>query len=109
MQFLKGVVSVSDGINKNALTETMLDKLVLLRTNLKLKQGELASKVGISRQTLSGYENKKSPMTWNNFVALLMVFREDKSTNDLLIHFGLFTPELSKYLTSPDNTSGENT
>jgi len=98
---------VSSAINRDELMAAMADKLVLLRNNLKLKQGELATKVGISRQTLSEYESKKRPLTWNNFVALLTVFREDSSTNDLLVYFGIFTPELSKYFTSPNEVNTE--
>lgn len=93
---------MAEEINKGELMSLMAEKLVLLRTNLGMKQGELASKVGISRQSLYEYENKKRPMTWNTFLALLSVFREDKSTGDLLEHFGIYSLELSKFLTSPE-------
>jgi DNA-binding XRE family transcriptional regulator len=80
----------------------MADKLVLLRNSLKLLQNELATKVGISRQTLSDYENKKRPMTWNTFLALLSVFCADTGTSDLLEHFGIYSAELKRYLVSSD-------
>ena len=94
---------MSELINKDEYMSKMADNLVLLRTNLRLKQTDLANKVGISRQTLMGIENKKRPMTWNTFVALLSIFREDNSTNSLLEHFGIYTPELGKFLISPGN------
>lgn len=52
-------------------------------------------------------ENKKRGMAWNTFVALLSVFREDNSTSDLLEHFGIYTPELSKYLISPGRNNSD--
>jgi DNA-binding XRE family transcriptional regulator len=94
---------MSDLINKDEYMSKMADNLILLRTKLRLKQTDLANKVGISRQTLMGIENKKRAMTWNTFVALLTIFREDNSTNDLLEHFEIYTPELGKFLTSPEN------
>ena len=93
---------MSGDINKEELMAIMADKLVLLRKNLKLKQGELAKKAGNSRQTLSDLESQKRSMSWNTYLALLSFFREDNSTNDLLEHFGIYTPELRKYLISPE-------
>lgn len=94
-------------INKAELMDAMADKLVLLRTNLNMKQAELATKVGISRQSLSEYENKKRSMSWNVFLALLTVFREDNSTSNLLDHFEIYSAELSQYLTSVGQTKPE--
>ena len=96
---------MSDLINKDEYMSKMADNLILLRTKLRLKQTDLANKVGISRQTLMGIENNKRAMTWNTFVALLSIFREDNSTNGLLEHFGIYTPELGKFLTSPENSN----
>lgn len=93
---------MSEDINKDKLMAIMADKLVLLRTSLGMKQSELASKVGISRQTLYEYEKKKRPITWNTFLAMLSVFRADKNTSDLLEHFGIYTDELNNYLISTE-------
>ena len=92
---------MSDDINKEKLIANMTDNLPVLRAKLSLSQVQLAGKVGISRQTIMNIENKKRGMAWNTFVALLSVFREDNSTSDLLEHFGIYTPGLSKYLISP--------
>lgn len=92
-------------INKDELTTKMSENLRVLRNKLRLKQSDLAKKVGISRQTLLEIENGKRTMQWSIFLALLSVFREDNGTSDLLEHFGIYTPELGKYLVSPDNTS----
>lgn len=91
-------------INKEELAKTMSENLMLLRNKLRLKQSELAEKIGISRQTLLEIEKGKRVMQWNVFLALLSVFREDSSTSDLLEHFNIYTPELGRYLvTSEEN------
>lgn len=94
-------------INKDELTKKMSDNLVVLRTKLRLKQSELAEKVGISRQALLEIEKGKRTLQWNVFVALLSVFREDSGTNDLLSHYGIYTPELGRYLVSPQSDGNE--
>mgnify|MGYP002541866805 FL=1 len=94
-------------INKNELTKKMSDNLLVLRNKLRLKQAELAEKVGISRQTLLEIEKGKRIMQWNTFVALLTVFRADSSTSDLLEYFEIYTPELGKYLISSESIDSE--
>ena len=91
------------GINKEELTKKMSENLMVFRNKLRLKQSELAEKVGISRQTLLEIEKGKRAMQWNIFLALLSVFREDSSTRDLLQHFGIYTPELGRYLISGES------
>ena len=90
-------------IEKHELVEKLSSNLLLFRSKLKLKQSELAEKVGISRQTLSEIENGKRVMQWNVFVAFLSIFRADKDTSDLLDYYEIYTPELVKYLTSPED------
>ena len=100
-------VSLNEGFNKNELISKMTENLKLLRIKLGLTQDVLAGKIGISRQTLVNIENRKRDMTWNNFLALLTVFRAESNTSDLLDHFCIFTDELNKYLTSPENFKTE--
>ena len=98
---------MSVDINKDELMIKMADNLMVLRNKLQLKQSELAGKVGISRQTLLEIEKKRRSMSWNTFVALLAVFRENSGTSDLLDHFGIYSAELSKFLTSPERSEAE--
>jgi DNA-binding XRE family transcriptional regulator len=98
---------MTSSIDKEKLAEKMAEDLMVLRTKLRLKQSELAEKVGVSRQTLLEIEKGKRTMQWNTFLALLSVFREDSSTNGLLEHFAIYTPELSRYLTSPENVNSD--
>lgn len=90
-------------IDKNEFVEKLESNLLLLRNKLKLKQSELAERIGISRQTLLEIENGKRKMQWNVFISLLSVFRADKGTSDLLDYYGIYTPELIEYLISPED------
>lgn len=94
---------MSGEINKDELTEKLTNNLLMFRNKLKLKQIELAEKIGISRKTLLEIENGKRTMQWNIFVALLAVFKIDSETSDLLEYYEIYTPELARYLISPDN------
>lgn len=100
-----GNTFVHNDINKDNLMASMADNLVVLRKKLDLTQAKLADKIGIGRQTLIDIEKKKRPMTWNTFVALLLVFRANNGTSDLLDYFGIYTVELNNYLTSSDSGS----
>ena len=94
-------------LNKDELISKMNENLRLLRNKLGFTQDVLAKKIGISRQTLVNIENKKREMTWNNFLVLLTVFQAERSTRDLLDHFGIHTIEINKYLVSPQNSNFE--
>ena len=87
---------------KNEAIGKMTDNLKVLRNKLNLTQDELARKIGISRQTLVNIENRKRPMTWNAFVALIAIFRAESGTSGLLDHFGIYTAKLEEYLTSSE-------
>lgn len=88
-------------IDKHELVEKLLSDLLLFRNELKLKQSELAERVGISRQTLLEIEKGKRTIQWNVFVALLAILGADKGTSDLLDYYEIYTPELVEYLISP--------
>ena len=75
----------------------MAENLVILRKKIGLTQAELANRVGISRQTLMDIENKKRSMSWNAFMSLYGLFRENEDTNSLLVFYAIATDELSKF------------
>ena len=77
---------------KDAAVENMVKNMVVLRTMLDLSQEELATLIGVGRQTLVAIENKKRKMTWNTFLSLLFVFSQNKETSFLLEVFGIYTP-----------------
>jgi DNA-binding XRE family transcriptional regulator len=77
---------------QNRLIKNMVDNLVVLRTKIQLKQIDLASKVGISRQTLLAIENKQRELSWSVFLALFTVFNSNEETKALLGVMGI-SPE----------------
>lgn len=76
---------------KALAVENMVKNLVVLRTMLHLSQVELATLIGVGRQTLVAIETRKRKMTWSTFLALLFVFSQNKETNALLEIFGIYT------------------
>ncbi|WP_207742064.1 helix-turn-helix transcriptional regulator [[Clostridium] symbiosum] len=90
-------------INKDEYTSKLAENLVVLRSKLRLKQTDLAKKAGISRQTLMAIENQQRNMSWNTFMSLLCIFRENESTNSLLVVLDIYTSELCEYLHSEVN------
>jgi len=94
---------MAEEFKRDELIVKMTGNLKLLRNKLGLTQDELAGKVGIGRQTLVNIENNKREMSWNTFVALITVFRAESGTSDLLDYFGIYSPELSRYLVSREN------
>lgn len=83
---------------KKELTIRMCGNLAILRMKLGLSQQMLGDKVGVSRFTIAALENKKREMTWNNFLALLMIFTKNKDTEELLRVFKIYTNELNEML-----------
>lgn len=76
----------------------MTDNLSTLRAKASFTQKRLAELIGVSRQTLVAVENKKRKMSWNTFLACLLIFKSNKETNLLLETFELSNDELNAYL-----------
>lgn len=83
---------------KKQLTERMSDNLTILRLKIGASQEVLGDKIGVSRFTITALENKKREMSWNNFLALLMIFTKNKATDELLSVFKIYTEELNEML-----------
>lgn len=81
---------------KEMSIENMTKNMVALRTMLHLSQAELATLIGVGRQTLVAIETRKRKMTWSTFLSLLFVFSQNKETYSLLEIFGIYTPEMKK-------------
>ena len=81
---------------KELAVENMVKNLTVLRTMLHLSQAELATLIGVGRQTLVAIETRKRKMTWSTFLSLLFVFSQNKETNSLLEIFGIYSPEMKE-------------
>lgn len=93
---------------KEALIKTMTDNLSLLRSILELSQEELASLLGVTRQTVSSFESHQRKMTWSVFLALILIFFRNEPTKKLLLALNIYTPALNDYLNISKNRSGGN-
>ena len=65
--------SFSEEEKENLATRLAIE-LPALRGKVGASQEEIASAVGISRQTYSAYENRTRPIPWSLFLALLFYF-----------------------------------
>lgn len=83
---------------KRELCGRMSAKLLVLRTMLRLSQADLAKMIGVSRQTVIAMETNKRPIAWNTFLALILVFSKNKSTDQLLKLYEIYTDELEQHL-----------
>lgn len=87
---------------KEYYTDMMANNLTVLRTKLGISQTELGQLIGVSRQTISAYENKSRALPWGNFTSLLFLFNENESTKMLLPVLGVYPPELMSFFRTTD-------
>ena len=83
---------------KELLIKNMTENLPTLRKRLGISQEELSEKVGVSRSTIAGIENKKRSMSWNMFLSLLLIFIKNEDTDRLLNVMGIYTEELNAFI-----------
>lgn len=69
---------------RNRMTELLRSEMPVLRAKARVSQGEIAEKIGISRQTYSSIETGKREMSWTTFLALIAYFQNNKSTRHML-------------------------
>lgn len=77
---------------KENLATQLAIELPALRGKVGASQEEIASAVGISRQTYSAYENRTRPIPWSLYLALLFYFDYIPSTH---VKAKLFCPEIA--------------
>lgn len=95
-------------IDKENLIAILTEELPVLRAKLGLSQEELSEIIGISRQTYSGIETKRRPMTWNTFLSLVFVYSQNEKTVDMLKNCGAF-PETLRQTLNVNNRKDEKT
>lgn len=69
---------------RNKMTELLRNEMPVLRAKARVSQGEIADKIGISRQTYSSVETGKKEMSWTTFLALIAYFQNNESTRQML-------------------------
>lgn len=69
---------------KDEMTKLLRNELPVLRAKARVSQGDLAKKIGISRQTYSALETGKREMPWTTFLALIAYFQNNETTNKMI-------------------------
>jgi len=87
-----------DETRKEELIDILTSELRVLRAKMDISQQDLASRMGVSRQTLGLIEKRKHRMTWNHFMALLLIFRSNEGSASILDMVGAYPPELDRYI-----------
>ena len=65
---------------KQQLISEMIKRLPQIRKEMKISQTEFGEKIGLSRQTISGIERGKAPLTWNSYLAIMMFLEANKES-----------------------------
>jgi DNA-binding XRE family transcriptional regulator len=85
--------------HRETLMKNMCDNLAVFRTKLNLSQGDLADRLGVTRQTVSAFESGQRALTWSVFLALVLIFFTNNETKRLLVALEIYTKELDSFLT----------
>ena len=83
---------------KKNLTEKLVFELPVLRARLGVSQAEIAEKIGISRQSFNAIETGKKEMNWTTFVALVLIFRNNEQTRQMLDGIEGFKEDIGELL-----------
>ena len=83
---------------KNTLCINLGTNLSTIRAKTNISQNELASKLGITRQTITAIENKRRVMQWNTFVTLILFFTRDDEVRSILELMEIYTTEVKESL-----------
>ena len=82
-----------DGSMKDEYIERMIKNLPLLRAAVGFTQVQLGKKIGMSRQIIVAIENRKHPLSWSLYLAIVCVFQQYEESKILLDSFNLFDSE----------------
>ena len=87
-----------DGAMQDEYINRMVKNLPVLRAAVGLTQEQLGEKLGVSRQTVVAIENKKTPLTWSMYLAIVCVFGQFKESEELSEKLELFSKEFIRHL-----------
>lgn len=83
---------------KTAYIDKLAENLSMLRAKAGVTQGDVADRIGIARQTYSAIECGRSRMSWNTFMSLILFFKENAQTKEVIKILGIYTKELESYI-----------
>ena len=79
---------------KKASIDLLQNNLSALRAKIGISQEELASIIGVTRQTYYPVESGKKTMTWSMFLALIFVFDAINDTTEILEELRIYPIDL---------------
>lgn len=83
---------------KTAYIDKLAENLSMLRAKAGVTQGDVADRIGIARQTYSTIECGRNKMSWNTFMSLILFFKENSQTKEVIKILGIYTDELENYI-----------
>jgi len=93
---------------KKKLIDNLTNSLPVLRTMLHMSQMDLANMVGVSRQQIVAIEGKKRSMTWAMFLSIVLIFKSNEETNQLLSALGIYTEDLDEFIKQHGRNTSSN-
>lgn len=79
---------------KEASIDILVENLPSLRAKIGITQEELASVIGVSRQTYYPIETGNKKMTWTMFLALIFFFDNITETAEMIKELNVFPIDL---------------
>ncbi len=79
---------------KESYIEVLTENLLPLRTKAEITQEEIASMIGISRQTYYAIETRRRSMSWNTYLSLLLFFDTNVATHSMLRDINAYPTEM---------------
>ena len=76
--------------------DALTNELAPLRAKVGISQVELATLIGISRQTYSAIESGKRKMSWNTYLSLILFYDYNSVTHQMIRTINAFPTELIK-------------
>lgn len=92
---------------RNTIVELLRKELPVLRAKARISQGDIAEKIGISRQTYSSIETGKREMSWTTFLALIAYFQNNESTKKMIGEINGLSEGIEMIMESSDEIAGK--
>lgn len=83
---------------KKLIAETFVETLPVLRAAIGASQADVASAIGISRQTYCALEQKKRSTSWNTFLSLFLFFGTNEKSQKIMLAKKDFIPTVKRSL-----------
>jgi DNA-binding XRE family transcriptional regulator len=79
--------------NEQKRNNAMKNEYIERMLTAELTQAQLGKKLCVARQTIVAIENRRQPLSWNMYLAIVCVFQQFEGSKKLLDSFELFDVE----------------